>query len=296
MTVDVTTKPRTARKLRRRRMGRAAPARARPCSTPPPARPSPGSTPPASTSPPPSPTAATIVGPKLRKLSFHERAAMLKALGQFLMAHKEEFYAESLRHRRHPRRRLDRHRGRRRHAALLRLQGPPRAAEHPRPHRRRRRAAVEGQHLLRPAHPDAARRRRDPHQRLQLPGLGHAGEGGADLHRRRALDREAGEPDRLSDRARGPPDRRERHPARGRHPAHRRLDRRPARPRHRPGRRHLHRLGLDRAQAAQPARRSSRTPSASPWRPTASTPRSSAPTPRPARRSSTSSSRRSPAR
>ena len=35
-------------------------------------------------------------GPKLRKLSFHERAAMLKALGQRLMALKEEFYAESL--------------------------------------------------------------------------------------------------------------------------------------------------------------------------------------------------------
>ena len=42
------------------------------------------------------------------------------------------------RHRRHPRRRLDRHRGRHRHAACLRLQGSPRAAEHPRPHRRRR--------------------------------------------------------------------------------------------------------------------------------------------------------------
>lgn len=36
-----------------------------------------------------------VVGPKLRALSFHERAAMLKALGQFLMAQKEEFYAES---------------------------------------------------------------------------------------------------------------------------------------------------------------------------------------------------------
>ena len=36
-----------------------------------------------------------VVGPKLRRLSFHERAAMLKALGQFLMAQKEEFYAES---------------------------------------------------------------------------------------------------------------------------------------------------------------------------------------------------------
>ncbi|MBP7000423.1 phenylacetic acid degradation bifunctional protein PaaZ [Amaricoccus sp.] len=34
-------------------------------------------------------------GKRLRKLSFHERAAMLKALGQFLMAQKEEFYVES---------------------------------------------------------------------------------------------------------------------------------------------------------------------------------------------------------
>ena len=37
-----------------------------------------------------------IAGPKLRRLSFHERAAMLKALGQLLMAGKEEFHAESL--------------------------------------------------------------------------------------------------------------------------------------------------------------------------------------------------------
>ena len=36
-----------------------------------------------------------VVGPKLRALSFHDRAAMLKALGQFLMANKEEFYAEN---------------------------------------------------------------------------------------------------------------------------------------------------------------------------------------------------------
>ncbi len=35
-------------------------------------------------------------GPKLRAMSFHERAAMLKALGLALMAQKEEFYAESL--------------------------------------------------------------------------------------------------------------------------------------------------------------------------------------------------------
>jgi len=35
-------------------------------------------------------------GPKLRAMSFHERAAMLKALGQALMGMKEEFYTESL--------------------------------------------------------------------------------------------------------------------------------------------------------------------------------------------------------
>ena len=32
-------------------------------------------------------------GPALRKMSFHERAAMLKALGQYLMERKETFYA-----------------------------------------------------------------------------------------------------------------------------------------------------------------------------------------------------------
>jgi len=36
-----------------------------------------------------------VGGPALRAMSFHERAAMLKALGQALMALKEEFYAES---------------------------------------------------------------------------------------------------------------------------------------------------------------------------------------------------------
>jgi oxepin-CoA hydrolase / 3-oxo-5,6-dehydrosuberyl-CoA semialdehyde dehydrogenase len=35
-------------------------------------------------------------GPRLRAMSFHERGAMLKALGQRLMQLKEEFYAESL--------------------------------------------------------------------------------------------------------------------------------------------------------------------------------------------------------
>lgn len=38
----------------------------------------------------------TVAGPRLRALSFHDRAGLLKALGQALMARKEEFYAESL--------------------------------------------------------------------------------------------------------------------------------------------------------------------------------------------------------
>jgi len=37
-----------------------------------------------------------VAGPKLRAMTFHERAAMLKALGLHLMEMKEEFYAESL--------------------------------------------------------------------------------------------------------------------------------------------------------------------------------------------------------
>ena len=223
------------------------------------------------------------VGPKLRKLSFHERALMLKALGQFLMANKEEFYAESLAT------------GATRADGWIDIEGGAGTllsyASKARRELPNARVLTDGDvevlsrdaHLLRPAHPDPARRRRHPHQRLQLPGLGHAGEGRPHLHRRPPLHREAGQPDRLPDRARRPPHRRERHPPRGRHPAHRRLHRRPPRPRHRPGRRHLHRLRLDRPQAPQPARPSSRTPPASPWRPTASTPPSSAPTPPPAR-------------
>lgn len=39
----------------------------------------------------------TVAGPKLRAMSFHDRAGMLKALGLALMERKEEFYAESFR-------------------------------------------------------------------------------------------------------------------------------------------------------------------------------------------------------
>ena len=37
----------------------------------------------------------TVGGPKLRKMTFHERAAMLKAMAKYLMERKEEFYQAS---------------------------------------------------------------------------------------------------------------------------------------------------------------------------------------------------------
>src|ERR1700756_4999592 len=36
--------------------------------------------------------AREVGGPKLRRLTFHERAALLKALARYLSEHKEEFY------------------------------------------------------------------------------------------------------------------------------------------------------------------------------------------------------------
>ena len=76
-------------------------------------------------------------------------------------------------------------------------------------------------------------------------------------------------------------------------PADRRRRRRPVRSSDRPGRGQLHRLGTHRAQAAHRIRRSSANRSGSSPSRTASTPRCSAPTPRRARPSSTCSSRKS---
>ena len=39
--------------------------------------------------------ARTVGGPALRRMTFHERALMLKALAKYLMERKEEFYALS---------------------------------------------------------------------------------------------------------------------------------------------------------------------------------------------------------
>ena len=82
-------------------------------------------------------------GRRCGKLTFHERAWMLKDLANAVMARKEELYELSYATGATRDRRLDRHRGRRRHALLLLLQGPARAAQRPGADRRRDGAAVD---------------------------------------------------------------------------------------------------------------------------------------------------------
>ena len=192
--------------------------------------------------------------------------------------------------RRDPQGRLDRHRGRRRHPLLLLVQGPPRASRRACDPRRRDGALVEGRHLRRPAHLHAAPGRGAAHQRVQLPGVGDAGETGAGAARRGAGDRQAGVGHRLPRRSGVPGDDRDRPGARRRDPADRRRGRRHVRPSDRPGHGRLHRLGRDRAQASLASRRCCAKASASSPSRTASTPRSSAPTRRRGRPSSTCSS------
>ena len=199
-------------------------------------------------------------------------------------------------HRRDAQRRLGRHRGRHRHALRLRVDGRQRAALGQRAARRAAgRARQEGQ-LRRHPHPGAARRRRRPHQRLQLSGLGAAREVRADLPRRHAVHRQAGDRDQLPHRGAGADDDRLGAAAGGEPAARHRLDRRPARPAREQRRRHLHRLGRHGAEAARQRATCWRARSRSTPRPIRSTPRSSAPTWLPTTRSSTCSSRRSRAR
>ena len=66
--------------------------------------------------------ARTVGGPALRRLTFHERARMLKALAQYLMERKDEFYRVSAATGATKADSLDRHRRRHRHALRLREQ------------------------------------------------------------------------------------------------------------------------------------------------------------------------------
>ena len=63
-------------------------------------------------------------GPALRALTFHQRAALLKALGGRLREHREELYAVSARTGATLYDRAVRRRRRHRRAAVVRLEGP----------------------------------------------------------------------------------------------------------------------------------------------------------------------------
>ena len=145
--------------------------------------------------------AREVGGPALRKLTFHERARMIKALGQAIMARKEELYE------------LNYLTGATRKDGWIDIEGGAgtlfsfsskgrrELPDAPRAARRRARDAVEERHLHRPAYLHLAAGRGGPHQRLQLPGLGDAREARADPARGRSGDREAGQLDRLSVRS-----------------------------------------------------------------------------------------------
>ena len=72
--------------------------------------------------------AKRVGGPTLRKMTFHERALMLKAMAQYLMARKDEFYRRLRGDRRDEERFVDRHRRRHRDVLRLRVARPPRVA------------------------------------------------------------------------------------------------------------------------------------------------------------------------
>ena len=196
-----------------------------------------------------------VGGPKLRAMTFHQRARMLKAMAQHLMAGKDELYqvsaatgatkADSW---------VDIEGGIGTffaYGSLGRREFPDETFYVD--------GSVEriskGGTLPRPAYLRAARRRGGPHQRLQLPLLGDAGEAGAHLPRRDAGDRQAGHRDVVPHRADGAQHGERGDPPGGRAPDHLRRRGRPARPPDLPGRRHLHRLVRDRPQAQEsPAR------------------------------------------
>ena len=73
--------------------------------------------------------ATRVGGPALRRMTFHERALMLKAMAQHLMARKEEFYLVSAADRRDEPGFVGRHRGRHRHVLRLRVARAARVPE-----------------------------------------------------------------------------------------------------------------------------------------------------------------------
>ena len=217
--------------------------------------------------------AKRVGGPALRTMTFHERALMLKAMAQYLMARKDEFYLVSAAT------------GATKQDSWVDIEGgigtffayaSRGRREFPNEtflHRRPDRAAVEGRHVRRPPHLRAARRRRRPHQRVQLPRVGNAREARADAARRHAGDRQAGDGDVVSHRSGVPRDDRVADLPDGRDSAALRQHRRPARSPRLPERRRVHRLGVD-GQDAQGVEVDPRaTTFASTWKRTRSTTR-----------------------
>ena len=194
--------------------------------------------------------ARTVGGPALRKLTFHDRARIIKGLGLAILARKEELYE------------LNYLTGATRKDGWIDIEGGAGTLLSFSSKGRRELpdahvlldGAVEplsksgsfiGQHIYSPMTGC-----RGPHQRLQLPRVGDAREARPDPARRHARDRQTGQLDRLSVRSRGADHDRHRAAPRRRAATDRRRGRRPVRPSHRAGRGQLHRLGLDRAQAA----------------------------------------------
>ncbi len=128
---------------------------------------------------------------------------------------------DQLPHRRHQGRQLGGHRGRHRQP-LRQREFAPRAGQHALLRGRRHGEDQQGRHLHRSPHHGAQGGRGRAHQRLQLPHLGHAGEGGRELDGRCARRGEARHRHQLPHRSDGEGHRRQRHRARGSDPAHRR--------------------------------------------------------------------------
>ena len=190
-------------------------------------------------------------GPALRALTFHQRAALLKSLGSALREHRDELYALSARA------------GSTLYDAKFDVDGGIGVLLSYASKARRElpndtvytEGAAEplgrggqflGQHILTPLP-----RGGGADQRVQLPGLGAAGEVRPGVHRGHAQPGQAGQPDRLPHRAAGRADRRLR-PAAGRvAAAGLRERRRPAGPPRRAGPGRVHRLGRDGPDAAR---------------------------------------------
>ncbi len=160
--------------------------------------------------------ARRVGGPALRELTFHQRAALVKQLAKFLTDRKAEFYT------------LSYATGATKSDSWIDIDGgistlfvfASKGARELPDHR----VYVDGStemlsktgNFIGPAHLHAARRRGRAHQRVQLSGVGHAGEARSYADRRRTGDREAGNGDVVPDGAGRSAHRRVGHPAGGR--------------------------------------------------------------------------------